>query len=561
MANQKISELASATTPLAGTELAEIVQGGINKKVAVSELGGATSELGRVWSTELLFDKKEVSYELKVMDSDITFTLAPTGNVSNSLAAAKQIIQADGVHAIYFGEGFQFIEGMTSGQVLEAGTYPILFLYDPSFGTVIVNVIGSTSESSAATQLSAPSGFMAAADGENDIDLSWSDVANESSYLIEVSLDGSTAWTTLTSPAAGATSYTHSGLSAGDLRYYRIKAVGDGVSYLDSTYSSVSATTEDAGDVTAPVPTFSPVSGNTTADVNQAIVITLNEEIRNTDGSPIVSDQAGIITVKQTNSGGADIGHSWTIDVTKTIITIIPDTAWGATQLVYVAINNIEDVSGNEVTVEISSTFTTTEYTAFNGTSNFVLYGDTLDSLFTPDNTYFELEAVIKDYNGIGSQRLFGKYAEGGGNICFYATTIGADLQFAFFGSNGFQRRIRWTGPLDSGEHKVEFHYDGSIDTNNGRDRVSLYIDDVLFTTGKALDITTGTLIGTLKSTTAQLTVGSLASNTGVPSGGYFSGRMKEFYVRSAGPTDEIEVPVLKTGTDTSGNARNGTWV
>lgn len=40
---KKISELPAATTPLAGTELLEIVQGGVNKKVAASALGGSGS--------------------------------------------------------------------------------------------------------------------------------------------------------------------------------------------------------------------------------------------------------------------------------------------------------------------------------------------------------------------------------------------------------------------------------------------------------------------------------------------------------------------------------------
>lgn len=40
MAEVKISELTSATTPLAGTEIVPIVQGGITKKVAVSNIGG-----------------------------------------------------------------------------------------------------------------------------------------------------------------------------------------------------------------------------------------------------------------------------------------------------------------------------------------------------------------------------------------------------------------------------------------------------------------------------------------------------------------------------------------
>lgn len=41
MADVKISELGAATTPLAGTEVAEIVQGGVNKQVDVIELGPA----------------------------------------------------------------------------------------------------------------------------------------------------------------------------------------------------------------------------------------------------------------------------------------------------------------------------------------------------------------------------------------------------------------------------------------------------------------------------------------------------------------------------------------
>ena len=40
MAEVKISELTSATTPLAGTETVPIVQGGVTKQVAVSNLGG-----------------------------------------------------------------------------------------------------------------------------------------------------------------------------------------------------------------------------------------------------------------------------------------------------------------------------------------------------------------------------------------------------------------------------------------------------------------------------------------------------------------------------------------
>jgi hypothetical protein len=42
MADKKISELDSASLPLAGTEIVPIVQGGVTKKVAVSEIGSDT---------------------------------------------------------------------------------------------------------------------------------------------------------------------------------------------------------------------------------------------------------------------------------------------------------------------------------------------------------------------------------------------------------------------------------------------------------------------------------------------------------------------------------------
>lgn len=539
-----------------GEEVKDIINANFDELYSL-----VVGELGRDWSAELLFDRTSISYDRKVMDADISFTLAAAGNLSSALCGAKQVIQADGVHAIFFSDAFEFKIGVFNGMILSPGTYIVLFLYDPSYGSVTVNIPNATSESSIITQLIAPANFTAVADGETEIDLTWDDVANESSYLIEWSLDGVGGWSTLSTPAANATSANQTGLTAGATRYYRIKAVGDGIGYTDSPYSSTAGTTENSGDVTAPTFTFNPVSGVTTIAANDPLVVTANEELRNTDASPIVSDQAGIIITKQTNSGGSDIANTWSIDATKRIITINPDTIWGDTQLVYWAINNVEDVSGNEVTVAQSSLVTTTDYTRFNGTSNFVIYGDTLDTLFAADNTNFELEITIKDYNGIGSQRLVGKYHESGAQICFYLTTQGANIQFGFFGSNNFQRRIKWDNVLDSSETTIRLEYDGSIDTNNGLDRASLYIDDVLITAGKSLEIATGALVGTLKNSTAQLTVGSLTSPTGTPSGGYLGAQAKDFFIRSAGGTvEEINVPMLRTGTDVSGNARNGTW-
>jgi hypothetical protein len=102
---------------------------------------------------------------------------------------------------------------------------------------------------SAPIQLSTPSSFAAVASGATKINLSWANVTNESSYLIEVSDDGLSGWTTLATPAADTLAYTHTGLVASTTKYYRLTAVGDGVSYLDSSYATTSGVTNSVDDV------------------------------------------------------------------------------------------------------------------------------------------------------------------------------------------------------------------------------------------------------------------------------------------------------------------------
>jgi hypothetical protein len=63
MAEVKISELTSATTPLAGTEVVPIVQGGVTKKVSVSEIGGGGgTEWGAI--TGDLFNQTDLQAQL-----------------------------------------------------------------------------------------------------------------------------------------------------------------------------------------------------------------------------------------------------------------------------------------------------------------------------------------------------------------------------------------------------------------------------------------------------------------------------------------------------------------
>ena len=97
------------------------------------------------------------------------------------------------------------------------------------------------------TPLSTPT-LTATVISSSQIDLSWTNVANESSYMLEWSPNGSSGWTQIGGTiAANTTTYSHTGLTAATAYYYRVKAVGDGVTYSDSGYGTDNDTTSASG--------------------------------------------------------------------------------------------------------------------------------------------------------------------------------------------------------------------------------------------------------------------------------------------------------------------------
>lgn len=94
------------------------------------------------------------------------------------------------------------------------------------------------------TAPTAPSNLTATAGGTDEIDLTWTDnSSDETGFELERSLDGSTGWTQIATPAANAVSATDTGLSPGTEYFYRIRAVnGAG----NSAYSNTDSATTDA---------------------------------------------------------------------------------------------------------------------------------------------------------------------------------------------------------------------------------------------------------------------------------------------------------------------------
>jgi hypothetical protein len=115
---------------------------------------------------------------------------------------------------------------------------------------------------------------------------------------------------------------------------------------------------------------------------------------------------------------------------------------------------------------------------------------------------------------------------------------------------------------VDGNEHDLEIRYNGTVNTNNGLDRVDLYIDGVLYTTGKNLGTVVGSL-GTIFNSSAYLAFGMIVRTGGIADSTnfWYDGYAREFFVQNGAGVDQCRVPNLLTGTDTSGNGNNGTYV
>ena len=90
---------------------------------------------------------------------------------------------------------------------------------------------------------SAPTGLAATAISSSQIDLSWTDVANETGYKIERKTGAAGTYTEIASVAAGVVTYSNTGLTVNTTYYYRVRATNSGG---DSPYSNeANATTFD----------------------------------------------------------------------------------------------------------------------------------------------------------------------------------------------------------------------------------------------------------------------------------------------------------------------------
>ena len=120
------------------------------------------------------------------------------------------------------------------------------------------NTDSATTEAAPPTKPGAPTGLSATADGQTEIDLSWTAPSSDggasiAGYKIEVSTDGS-SWTDLVANTGStATSYSHTGLTAGSTRHYRVSAINSAGTGTASNTDSATTEAAPASDGTCTV--------------------------------------------------------------------------------------------------------------------------------------------------------------------------------------------------------------------------------------------------------------------------------------------------------------------
>lgn len=97
----------------------------------------------------------------------------------------------------------------------------------------------------------APAGLTATAASSSQVNLTWGDVAGETTYRVERSSDGVGGWVQIATTAANVTSYSNVGLAPSTRYHYRVKAVNAGGESLPSNVASAT-TAADSTPPTAP---------------------------------------------------------------------------------------------------------------------------------------------------------------------------------------------------------------------------------------------------------------------------------------------------------------------
>ena len=143
-----------------------------------------------------------------------------------------------------------------------AGNATITVTVEDGGGLTATLDIQVTVTAAAATKPGKPTGLTATADGQTEIDLSWTAPSDDggadiTGYHIEISTDGSSWGDLVADTNSTSTSYSHTGLSAASTRHYRVSAINSEGAGPASNTDSATTDAATAPDLVLDAPTVS----------------------------------------------------------------------------------------------------------------------------------------------------------------------------------------------------------------------------------------------------------------------------------------------------------------
>lgn len=186
----------------------------------------------------------------------------------------------------------------------------------------------------------------------------------------------------------------------------------------------------------------------------------------------------------------------------------------------------------------------------FNGTTDYIGFGDVLDNVFAGEDKKFTIEAWIKPGATMTSNMIIAKL----GDVSCSENQRQFDLDLY----TSSRLLFTWHGSLTAGVYRgiigstsivdtnhwyhIVIAYDGTIDTNDGLDRVSMYVDGVKESV--SMEYASGNLVDAyIKDGSAHFSVAKNLNSSGSPCGSsnYFNGSIDEVRISNIVRTaDEI---------------------
>lgn len=178
------------------------------------------------------------------------FLATPTGLSATQLGSDSVHIQWNNVHADLGYLLERSLDGHT-GWTAVATTNALSYVDNNLaaatkyyYRVTALGILGNSAISAVAGTMTdnipAPTGLVVTAVDGASLRLVWNDVAGETGFVVERSLDGKDDWLQAAAVNAGVTTYLDTGLSAATVYYYRVKAQGPGG---ESGYSNVAGMT------------------------------------------------------------------------------------------------------------------------------------------------------------------------------------------------------------------------------------------------------------------------------------------------------------------------------